>query len=329
MKFTHGVWLDREHVQIFSAVEVDHLTTPRVHHGSHACTNPTSSSGSSGSGAGSGSAGSGSGNGPSIRALCTTKHVAHRGDTLNHPTITLQLASPAPGIVQGTAWHFRGARDDEPRFELFPDGMVVAGTGDGDGGDGEAKREGQAEVRHDEEAGKTSLQTGRLRAVVNCNPKKFHVAFESDDPTPPPSTAAAAAAGAAGAAGTSGTAPSSRPRQLTGLGYASVQYIVAPPGQATPSPPVATTSADPYYRAPPANAHVPYISLAFGLQPGESVYGLGERFGPFVKNGQEIDMWNEDAGTSTPYGAFCLPPLCRPLYKKKEEGKKKGTSSVT
>jgi alpha-D-xyloside xylohydrolase len=32
---------------------------------------------------------------------------------------------------------------------------------------------------------------------------------------------------------------------------------------------------------------------------GECVYGLGERFTPFVKNGQVVDMWNEDGGTSS------------------------------
>lgn len=32
-------------------------------------------------------------------------------------------------------------------------------------------------------------------------------------------------------------------------------------------------------------------------QPGESIYGLGERFGPFVKNGQVVDIWNKDGGT--------------------------------
>ena len=30
---------------------------------------------------------------------------------------------------------------------------------------------------------------------------------------------------------------------------------------------------------------------------GEHVYGLGERFGAFVKNGQAVDVWNEDGGT--------------------------------
>ncbi|GAA4416145.1 alpha-xylosidase [Georgenia halophila] len=32
---------------------------------------------------------------------------------------------------------------------------------------------------------------------------------------------------------------------------------------------------------------------------GEHVYGLGERFGPLVKNGQSVDIWNADGGTAS------------------------------
>ncbi|NIK78411.1 alpha-D-xyloside xylohydrolase [Paenibacillus castaneae] len=32
---------------------------------------------------------------------------------------------------------------------------------------------------------------------------------------------------------------------------------------------------------------------------GEFIYGLGERFTPFVKNGQVVDLWNKDGGTSS------------------------------
>jgi alpha-D-xyloside xylohydrolase len=35
------------------------------------------------------------------------------------------------------------------------------------------------------------------------------------------------------------------------------------------------------------------------LSVGENVYGLGERFTPFVKNGQVVDIWNGDGGTSS------------------------------
>ena len=42
-----------------------------------------------------------------------------------------------------------------------------------------------------------------------------------------------------------------------------------------------------------------YIRQQLSLGVGELIYGLGERFTPFVKNGQSIDIWNEDGGTST------------------------------
>lgn len=35
------------------------------------------------------------------------------------------------------------------------------------------------------------------------------------------------------------------------------------------------------------------------MSVGEAVYGLGERFTAFVKNGQAVDIWNEDGGTNS------------------------------
>ena len=46
---------------------------------------------------------------------------------------------------------------------------------------------------------------------------------------------------------------------------------------------------------PGAVQHHIHDQLALGI--GEHIYGLGERFGPLVKNGQAIDIWNEDGGT--------------------------------
>jgi len=42
-----------------------------------------------------------------------------------------------------------------------------------------------------------------------------------------------------------------------------------------------------------------YVHEQLDLGVGEAVYGLGERFGPLVKNGQSIDIWNDDGGTSS------------------------------
>lgn len=43
----------------------------------------------------------------------------------------------------------------------------------------------------------------------------------------------------------------------------------------------------------------PFMREQLDLGVGEYVYGLGERFTPFVKNGQVVDIWNEDGGTSS------------------------------
>ncbi|WP_218713101.1 alpha-xylosidase [Arthrobacter sp. BF1] len=42
-----------------------------------------------------------------------------------------------------------------------------------------------------------------------------------------------------------------------------------------------------------------YVHEQLTLGVGTNVYGLGERFGAFVKNGQSVDVWNEDGGTSS------------------------------
>ncbi len=42
-----------------------------------------------------------------------------------------------------------------------------------------------------------------------------------------------------------------------------------------------------------------YLHEQLGLGVGEVVYGLGERFGPLIKNGQTVDVWNADGGTSS------------------------------
>ncbi|MFJ9143808.1 MULTISPECIES: alpha-xylosidase [Streptomyces] len=42
-----------------------------------------------------------------------------------------------------------------------------------------------------------------------------------------------------------------------------------------------------------------HMIAQLGLDVGEYVYGLGERFTPFVKNGQTVDIWQADGGTSS------------------------------
>lgn len=63
-------------------------------------------------------------------------------------------------------------------------------------------------------------------------------------------------------------------RRLTDTGFRNMGYMVDAEGRA-------------------------YVKDELALGVGESIYGLGERFTPFVKNGQVVDIWNEDGGTSS------------------------------
>lgn len=50
-----------------------------------------------------------------------------------------------------------------------------------------------------------------------------------------------------------------------------------------------------------------YMCQQLSLGIGEQIYGLGEKFTPFVKNGQSVEIWNEDGGTSTEQSYKSIP----------------------
>lgn len=62
--------------------------------------------------------------------------------------------------------------------------------------------------------------------------------------------------------------------RITGSGFKSIAHVLDQSGNA-------------------------YMREELNLGVGEWVYGLGERFTPFVKNGQVVDIWNADGGTSS------------------------------
>ena len=52
-----------------------------------------------------------------------------------------------------------------------------------------------------------------------------------------------------------------------------------------------------------------FMREQLSLDPDTAVYGLGERFGPLVKNGQVVDVWNADGGTGSEQ-AYKNVPFC-------------------
>jgi alpha-D-xyloside xylohydrolase len=50
-----------------------------------------------------------------------------------------------------------------------------------------------------------------------------------------------------------------------------------------------------------------HLMQSLTLPVGANVYGLGERFGAFVKNGQSVDTWNQDGGTASEQAYKTVP----------------------
>ena len=51
----------------------------------------------------------------------------------------------------------------------------------------------------------------------------------------------------------------------------------------------------------------PYMVTELSLDAKESVYGFGERFTAFAKNGQTVETWNEDGGTASDFAYKSVP----------------------
>ena len=81
----------------------------------------------------------------------------------------------------------------------------------------------------------------------------------------------------------------------TSSGHKSVGYMRLAPGAPVAAEPAGVAGITTTGLAP-ASA---YLHAQLSLGVGELVYGLGERFGPLVKNGQTVDVWNADGGTSS------------------------------
>ncbi|WP_019181349.1 alpha-xylosidase [Microbacterium yannicii] len=83
-------------------------------------------------------------------------------------------------------------------------------------------------------------------------------------------------------------------RRVTGSGHKSAGYVrLAADAQVDPG---VVRNARAGARVPQADTFV-HEQLDLGV--GELIYGLGERFGPVVKNGQTVEVWNADGGTSS------------------------------
>ena len=161
--------------------------------------------------------------GGTLEVFAPVKRVTERGDTLNAPALTFELASPAPDVLRVRLSHFQGGRDRSPRFVLSSEAVTPTVT--------VSERE-------------ASISSGRLTARFYRGMEPWSLQFLGDG------------------------------RLLTHSERQGASMVVGPDGQS-------------------------WIKEELSLAVGENVYGLGERFGAFVKNGQSVELWNQDGGTSS------------------------------
>jgi alpha-D-xyloside xylohydrolase len=83
-------------------------------------------------------------------------------------------------------------------------------------------------------------------------------------------------------------------RVLTSGGHKSIGYLQLSADAQVDGAPIGNARA-----GTSATLHDAYVHQQLSLGVGELIYGLGERFGPLVKNGQSVDIWNADGGTSS------------------------------
>lgn len=93
-------------------------------------------------------------------------------------------------------------------------------------------------------------------------------------------------------------------RPLTHIGGRCTSYITDDSAKPYEKPSLGENQR--FYEYPENGFHA-YLREQLSLGVGEYVYGFGERFTPFVKNGQRVDTWNSDGGTCTEQSYKSVP----------------------
>lgn len=203
----------------------------------------------------------------SLNVLAPTSVVRGRYDTLNLPTFNVDITTPAEGVIRVCAEHWQGATE-YPGFPLNADE-----PGNRDYVTVQANGNGDGEVGVN--GADVTLTTGGLTVkVVKGVP--WNLTFIGED----------------GKVLTESAGKSLGRFKLGAESNVTAQPVsefgVTMDGSARDESDV-------------------FIAIQLHLSVGEDVYGLGERFGAYVKNGQSVDIWNEDGGTASEQGYKDIP----------------------
>jgi len=197
MKFSNGCWLQKEGYEIFSPKQAYEVTVKENE----------------------------------VRIVAATTRINHPGDTLGQVTLTLKITAPMEEVLRVETWHYRGAQNNGPAFELnFPENRPLAAS---------------------ESADEIIITSGSLKLVITKD--NWSMTYYRNEEI------------------------------ITTGNWNDLCYVK-------------TDWKGLAYNNRQDDA---YIRQQLRLGVNELVYGMGEHFTPFVKNGQSVDIWNEDGGTST------------------------------
>lgn len=203
----------------------------------------------------------------SLNVLAPTSVVRGRYDTLNLPTFNVDITTPAEGVIRVRAEHWQGATE----YPGFPLNADKPGSRDYVTVRADGNGDGEVGVN----GADVTLTTGGLTVkVVKGAP--WNLTFIGED----------------GKVLTESAGKSLGRFKLGAESNVTAQPVsefgVSMDGSAHDESDV-------------------FTAIQLHLSVGEDVYGLGERFGAYVKNGQSVDIWNEDGGTASEQGYKDIP----------------------
>ncbi len=177
-----------------------------------------------------------------INILAPTQYIQNRGMTLGGPVLEISITSTQKNVLKVTLEHFKGALDNQPKFELNEDQGYTPTI--------------------NETAEAWEVISGDTKAVVGK--WSWNVQYYYKD------------------------------KKLTGGAWRSAGLIKE--SEFLKSARLNYTQ-DATFWDYPQDERTTYIRDQFTLSVGECMYGFGEKFTTFVKNGQNVEIWNADGGT--------------------------------
>jgi alpha-D-xyloside xylohydrolase len=222
-----------------------------------------------------------------LTVLAPTRPIETRGDVLNTPALTIECSSPLPDVIRVTMTHHAGARPIRPRFPI-----LGAAAGD-DAEPAAAAPPAATTIAAATAALATAVAaTTAAKATATATAKpaaKSGADAATSTATPKPAAKAAAhnvRITTTDASLTSGRLSVRFPRE----GEWRVEFLAdGKPLTASESKGMGIAEAN--------GRHYLIEELSLGI--GERVYGLGERFGALIKNGQTVEIENKDGGTGS------------------------------